>query len=394
MSFQRIVVERLLTEAWEGKVRLGGIETLVKNKCYRARVMKSPEGKPSRIIVKTARAEVGIPTDPDATEGNPAQPLLEEWAGLVFLNSVLPETGLIPRFHAGNRSACIVVSEDLGVGKSLVDVLQGTDPDDARKCLTMHAQAVAQLHVGTLGLEERYWQIRNALGPSGVPRDWKRWGNLLDTQGWGKLSALKPELRQGFSRIGQRVSDAFWEEYDSLAATMENPTPFRAYTHNDSCPDNTHITSDRLRLIDFERGGYHLCLLDTVYCRLSMPHCYWANRLPPDVTPLVERAYRTILSEALPEAADDCLFANAITEACAYWIISNGIWMIHRDFDHDFPWGIATWRQRVFLRLEQFAQTTEEFAHLPAMGAAARDTIRLLKQHWNHDPMPLYPAFR
>lgn len=70
------------------------------------------------------------------------------------------------------------------------------------------------------------------------------------------------------------------------------------------------------------------------------------------------------------------------------------MWMIHRDFEKDFTWGSATWRQRVLLRLEQFAATTEEFAHLPAMGKAARETVQRLTRHWTSDPMPLFPAFR
>lgn len=388
------IVERLLTEVWAGHVRLGEAETLVADKCYRVEVTDSPVGASTSVIVKKARAEPGIPVDPDATEGNPAQLLLEEWAGLAFLNSVLPDTGLVPKFYGGDRTACLVVSEDLGQGTSLVDALIGTDPDYARECLTMHAQAVAELHAHTLGQEARYWQIRDALGPRGVPRDWKLYGNLLDTQGWGNLRALQAELQKGFNHIGQQVPTAFWDEYAALVAAIENPSPFRSYVHNDSCPDNAFLTPGRLRLIDFERGGYHLCLLDAAYCRLSMPHCYWANRLPEDVVPTVERAYRTVLSQVLPEAAEDRRFGRGMTEACAYWIISNGMWMVHHDFDHDFNWGNATWRQRVLLRLEQFAATTEEFDHLPTMGSAARETIRRLKTHWTCDPMPLFPAFR
>ncbi len=107
-------VERILTEAWAGKVRLGEIETLRDGKCYRAAITGAPAGTPTSVIVKQAVAEPDIPLDPDATEGNPAQLLLEEWAGLEFLNSVMPGTGLVPKFYGGDRVACIVVSEDLG----------------------------------------------------------------------------------------------------------------------------------------------------------------------------------------------------------------------------------------------------------------------------------------
>lgn len=387
-------VERILTEAWAGKVRLGEIETLRDGKCYRVAITGAPAGAPTSVIVKQAVAEPDIPLDPDATEGNPVQLLLEEWAGLKFLNSVMPGTGLVPKFYGGDRAACVVVSEDLGQGTTLVEALQGADPNYARECLVGQAQALAELHAHTLGHEANYWEIRDALGPRGAPRDWKKWGILDDTQGWGDLRALQPELQLGFERIGQQASPAFWDEYDALVAATENPSPFRAYTHNDSCPDNTFITPGHVRLIDFERGGYHLCLLDAAYCRLSMPHCFWANRLPDDVVPMVERAYRERLAPSLPDAADDRLFGKAMTEACAYWIISNGMWMVHRSFDQDFQWGAATWRQRVFQRVTQFAAATEEFGHLPAMGAAARETIERLKRYWTCEPMPLFPAFR
>ena len=54
-------------------------------------------------------------------------------------------------------------------------------------------------------------------------------------------------------------------------------------------------------------------------------------------------------------------------------------------------WGLSESSCEV---LEQFAATTEEFSHLPAMGTAARETVRRLKSHWTCDPMPLFPAFR
>ncbi len=44
-------------------------------------------------------------------------------------------------------------------------------------------------------------------------------------------------------------------------------------------------------------------------------------------------------------------------------------------------------------RLERFVGTTEEFAHLPATGAAARETVRLLGGHRSPASLPLFPAF-
>lgn len=392
-NVQATAVERLLSEYWDAQVSVGEFEPLVEDKCFRVSIETQADNIPASVIVKTARAEADIPTDPDSTKGNPAQPILEEWAGLEFLNLVLPESSLVPKFYGGDRSNTLIVLEDFGKQPSVVDALNGNDPEYARQCLIAHAESVATLHAGTLGQEELYWQIRDRLGPRGVPRDWKRYGNLLDAQGWGDLRKLGPELHQAFDCIGQVVPTEFWDEYEFLAKEVDE-SPFRAYTQNDSCPDNTLITLNGPRLIDFERGGYHLCLLDAAYSRLNMPCCYWVGRLPDDVTPLVEKAYRKVMGRAKPEILNERMFGKAMAETCAYWIISNGMWMIHRDFDADFNWGSSTWRQRVFRRLEAFAETTEEFSHLRAMGKTARETVRLLKTFWVYEEMPLLPAFR
>lgn len=387
----RTSVERLLSAHWNREVRCGSVQTLREGKVFRVRIA----GEPASVLVKTADQVPGVSYDPEALTGGPAQLLLEEWAGLAFLNEVLPSGDLVPKFYGGDRDRGLVVLEDLGPNTTLVDPLQGHDPDKARRSLVGHAQAIGQLHAGTVGQEARYWQIRDALGPRGVPRDWLRHeGFLLGTQGWGNLRALKPHLLEAFERLGQPTSPIFWEEYDDLVARMDAPSPLRSYVQSDSCPDNTLFTKNGVRLIDFEKGGFHFSLLDAAYARLSMPHCFWAGRLPEDVIAETETAYRKVVVSALPQLADDQTFGRALTEACAYWVISNGTWLVHQRFEQDFDWGAVTWRQRTFLRLEQFAAASEQFSWLTEMGAAARETVRRLRGHWSYEPVPLFPAFR
>jgi hypothetical protein len=45
-------------------------------------------------------------------------------------------------------------------------------------------------------------------------------------------------------------------------------------------------------------------------------------------------------------------------------------------------WGIATWRQRVLVRLEGLADATEQFDHLLAMGDTARRCAHRLREIW------------
>jgi thiamine kinase-like enzyme len=209
--------------------------------------------------------------------------------------------------------------------------------------------------------------------------------------GWGDLGRLRSDLAKTFDSIGQSVPPAFWEEYDALTERIENAALFRAFVHNDSCPDNTILERDRVRLIDWERGGFHACLIDAAYARLGMPHCWLAQKLPEQVVSDTERRYRLRLAKMIPEVLDDALFGQRMTEACAYWLISNGTW---RNLGDDFQWGASTWHQRVVTRLEQFARTTREFSHLHEMGRTAQETLRRLHTRWNVEPMPLYHAFR
>lgn len=178
-----------------------------------------------------------------------------------------------------------------------------------------------------------------------------------------------------------------------MTAAIHGSSLFRAYVHNDTCPDNCLMTADGVRLIDFERGGYHHCLVDVAYYRLGMPHCCWAGRLPSDVVVNLEQRNRENIASFIPEAADIRRFGSALTDACAYWNISSGIWMLDKNFAADFNWGNSSWRQRVLFRLEQFATATEEFHYLPVMGDAARETLRILGSHWISAPLPLFPSF-
>ncbi|AIE85850.1 hypothetical protein [Fimbriimonas ginsengisoli] len=369
--------ERLLTENWGGEVRVGPTETLREDRCYRGQLNHALSGFPTHVIVKMAAA--------DELGGEPPAGLLDEWASLAFLSEVLPDSGLVPRFYGGDRPQWLVISEDLGKNDSVATALMGEDPHLAREALALHAEAVADLHAGTHRKEELFRAIRKDVGP--IPGE--RRG-----QGWGDLRWLRGDLQTAFSAVGQEVGPAFWDEYDSLVEAIDDPAPFRAFVHNDSCPDNTVLMAGRVRLIDFEVGGYHSALLDTAYCRLCMPHCWLAQRLPDDVAPMVERRYRERLAPAIPEVRDDRLFGRRMTEACAYWMISNGTWMVHRNLEKDYQWGASTWHQRVLMRLDQFARTTEEFGHLLAMGQAARETLERLQGRWTPEPMPLYHAFR
>jgi len=377
--------ERLLAASWGGSVRLGEAQTLRKDRCFRFPISEGPEGCPASVIVKQAVGRDGAVIDLDSQELNPSHYLFDEWASMRFTNEVAPGQKWVPEFYGGDRNACLIVYEDLGEGPSLVEPLMGGDPDRARQALIWHAQAVAGLHNATSGREAEFDRMRRELGPPAHGRQ---------SLGWGDLEVLKSELAEGFVAIDVDLSDEFWSDYETLTRAIGERGPFRALVHNDSCPDNNRVIDGRVRLFDFEVGGYHHRLLDAAYARMSMPHCYLANVVPSEVVREVENAYRAASVATVPEIADDKRFGREMVHACFYWVVSNGTWRLRNHGNDDFTWGIATWRQRVLSRLEALADACDEFAYMPAVAAMARRTTARLREGWTVEPLPLYPAFR
>jgi hypothetical protein len=383
------LVERILSEAWNGPVVLGDCYQLRGDRVLRFDMAAAPEVEggpaPASVVVKQARRNAERPYDPDTAEKpNGAWGLFEDWAGTRLFASLPNSSDYAIRFYGGDREAGVIVIEDLGDGEALVDRLMGDDSKRAEEGLRLLAECVGKMHAATIGLQDRYWEYRDALGP----RVQRGGSQLHDDHRQGLL--------RGFAAIGIEPAAGFEEEFQQLARAMADPGPFLAYVHGDPCPDNCRIRDGKLRLFDFETSGFHHALLDAVYGRIAFPTCWCVNRLPAHIAPMMETAYRAELVQGCPTAEDDSRFYRELVHCCACWLIRNDIWMLENARQNDWRWGISTWRQRVLLRLDALADTTEEFGHLRAMGATARRCTQRLREIWpaEADQMPLYPAFR
>jgi hypothetical protein len=337
------------------------------------------------VVVKQARRSEDSPYDPEATERwNGSWGLFSDWAGTQLFSS-LPNSGEYAlRFYGGDREAGVIVIEDLGDGEALVDRLMGDDPRRAEEGLRLLAECLGRMHADTIGHEERYQAFRDALGPRpGSPRP-------------GPLEGLRSELERGFQALGIEPSPGFDEDFARVAAAWADPEPFLAYVHGDPCPDNCRIVDGRLRLLDFETGGFRHAMMDAVYGRIIFPTCWCANRLPPHAAPMMEAAYRAELARSCPAVEDDKRFRQELLHACASWLLCSGTWMLEKSLAADHQWGISSWRQRVLVRLDAMADSAEQFDYLLAMGATARRCTARLRELWpaEADAMPLYPAFR
>src|SRR5215470_3484046 len=120
-------VEKLLSERFEGEVRLSSDEDIRssdRSKVSRFHVLEGPQSAPQSVIVKQAVAVGREVYDPDKP-GGPAWRLFNEWAGLQFLTETAGGASPTPRFYAGDRERGLLALEDLGVSRRLDQSLLG-----------------------------------------------------------------------------------------------------------------------------------------------------------------------------------------------------------------------------------------------------------------------------
>jgi len=343
-----------------------------------------PQPPAASVIVKIARREQsGVAYDPDAPGPNPARRFFGEWAALEFL-STWP--GLAPRFYGGDRVAGVVVLEDHGPGPRLTEVLMNGGEQAAREALVAYAAALARVHAATSGREADYARLRRRLGPEALQGDAQAWRGLCED--------LLPELRAGLAAVGVEAAPGFEDEYAEALAAVRAPGPFAALTQCDACPDNCRVEGGVPLLLDFERAGYHHALIDAACAPLCFPSCGHALRIPDEVIAAMSAAYRAGFAPACPAAADDARFGREMARVCAYWLMSNGNWLLGEAVAGDATWGFATWRQRVVTRLDLFARLAAP--HLPAMGLTAERCVDRARRLWPESVagLSVYPAFR
>jgi hypothetical protein len=247
------------------------------------------------------------------------------------------------------------------------------------------AAAMGRMHAATIGRQEEFNHLRLGLGKqvddlqkttTGLI---SRWSVFVDSLGLAPAAGMADDL----ARMRQSILD---------------PGPFLAYIHRDPCPDNWLKVGDRMRLFDFEWGGFRHALLDGMYGRIHFPTCWCVNRFPADLPEEMENIYRLELAHGCPQAGEDTVFYPAVVETCAFWFLVtcegwNGPASL---MEEDGQWGIATLRQRVLVRGKILSDLTDRFHHLQVLGDTIRRLLEILRSRWPEeaDLMPLYPAFR
>ena len=363
-------VSLLLKPIWRG-VEAALVEGMGENpRCRLGRfALRGGQGTPPAAVV-VRHAKPG------------ARAVFGEWAATRFLTRHHPVPGIGPGFLAGDEAAGLLVVEDIGpADERLGRVLQGDDAAAATRGLVELCRTLARLHAGSMGLMGEYRAVAAAVGPL-EPTHHR--ANTL-AEGLDALPGLCASL-------GYPVPPAAARELDEAKGPLLDPGPLLAFTHGDATPLNAHYSRGRVRLVDFESGGWRNALVDGSYPRLRYLHTSWAGAIPPALRREAERAYRETLAEGCPAAGDDGLYHTAHVACAAAWTAGLCAF-IPRVLHEDEMWNIASRRARILCGLEDFADLAEEYRRLPALAEFCRGLNGLLREKWGGPAgLPLYAA--
>jgi hypothetical protein len=292
------------------------------------------------------------------------------------------------------------VLEDLGDGEgpNTYDLLLGNDPERATAALLEHTRLMGRLHATSLGRLDAYTRARRVLGPMSPPKP-------LYEDPWSTprgRAVTKHECEQAVWNyrsacllLGLTPAAAVAEEIEWVTARVEaDPGPFLAFCQGDvNAPGNCVRWKGRLRLYDFDCGGFRHALVEGLAGRLT-----WGctSGIPAEVVRAMEAAYREELATGCVAARDDRLYRQALVEAAARWHIFHVIHRLPTGLERDYPRGPTSFRQQLLAWLDGFVGIVDEFGEATALGESARALGHCLRARWPPETttLPYYPAFR
>ena len=395
------VAGNLLSEKYGERIRLqrGKIFTTGGSIVIRCDIIDAPSHVPTSVIIKKTREdEWGYHPDNSETP-NSAHWLFNDWAASEFLTNVPSTIPLSPLLYGGSREYGLIVLEDLGDGETpnTFDALHGADPELAEQTLIEHVSLIGQLHAATMGRDEEYRRIRQCLGalpnPERLYQDpWSDARN--DTIPASEVGEAIKLYHTAFEEVGIHPQTGVSEEIASVTAVVEAcPQMFLAFCKGDQNMAGDYIRRNGVpRLFDFNTGGLRHALIEGMPGRMT-----WGcmMRIPTRILPLMEAAYQTQLTQKHPGISEE-MFRQAMVEAGARWHILHVVHRLPDALAGDRQRGLTSLRQQVIAWLTAFADLSEEFRGMRALGVSARQMVERLCSIWSSDVgnLPYYPAFR
>ncbi|MFC4015074.1 hypothetical protein ACFOY2_48220 [Nonomuraea purpurea] len=274
--------------------------------------------------------------------------------------------GFGPELLAVDPSFPLIVMSDLGSAPSLADVLLGRSAEAARDGLLTWARTYGRIAVAGAGRQHEWEYSRGN-------------ASFLDVGELGKVLPVVPEGLDG-----------------ELAALRAHARQYPVFSPGDICPDNNLLTSDGMRVLDFEGAGYHSAFLEAAYVRMPFATCWCVFRLPPGVEAEIEEVYREQVVLVHPELADDALWEAGMRQAVATWTMHMTWVLLPRVREQDQPMHptrtpAPSMRQLLRYRWSRLLDVLDQDG-FPALREAVRTCLGKTAE-WDVPELPHYPAF-
>ncbi len=293
---------------------LGGSDRSV---VLRVRVAETPFDMPRTLVLKHYGTRPG-------TESS--DPFAHEAASLQLVTALTPEDRLGPELIAQSADERLLVLEDLGRGFTLADVLFGEDSRAAEQALLSWARALGRVHKTMAGREPDFDALMRRLGA-------KSW---VDPIGEDAKRAVPdvPELLEHVLDVTtpEEVVSAAHDAAALLASSR-----YRSFSPSDICPDNSLVTGNGVRFLDFEWGCMRDVAMDAAFLQVPFPSSWCSYSIPAGISEAMLSTWRSEVCGAWPELDDDDVLMPRLFDAKLLWVWLSTWWFLPRPGQPDTP---------------------------------------------------------
>lgn len=355
---------------------LGGSERSV---VMRVRVTETPFELPRTLVVK----HYGLCADSERSD-----PFAHEAASCQLGTALPPEVRVGPELIAHDVNQRILVLEDLGRGSTLADVLLADDPRVAERALLAWARALGRLHTTMAGREADFDALMRRLGTNS-------WTDPVADDILRSISEL-PELLD--QTLGVATSPAVAERLTG-AAELLGPTRYRSFSPSDICPDNSLVTGNGVRFLDFEWGCVRDVALDAAYLQFPFPSSWCSYAMPENLAESMLATWRSEIAQVWPELDNDDVLMPRLFDAQLLWVWVSTWWFLPRTGETDKPIDLhmpSPRRSTALVDRWRRLRTDAESAGMTEVAGFANEMVDALVERFGAGALHLlpYPAFR
>ena len=355
---------------------LGGSDRSV---VMRVRVAETPFELPRTLVVKHYGAH---------PQSERSDPFAHEAASCQLATALPPELRVGPELIAQDATKRLLVLEDLGRGSTLADLLFADDSRAAERALLGWARTLGRLHTTMAGREADFDALMRRLGTKSwtdpVADDIRR--SLIDLPGLLEqtLGVETP------APVSQRISGA---------AELLGPSRYRSFSPSDICPDNSLVTGNGVRFLDFEWGCVRDIALDAAYLQFPFPSSWCSYAMPENLAGGMLATWRSEIVEVWPDLDDDEVLLPRLFDAQLMWVWVSTWWFLPRTGQLDAPIDAhmpSPRRSTALVDRWRRLRDDAEAMGMPAIAAYAHQVVDGLVERFGSGALELlrYPAFR